>query len=136
MPRKLWLAICVALTLVASVALAKDHGRGKPHDADDSHHAYSDHDRAVIRAWYHEQGSSLPPGLAKKDRLPPGLERQLESRGTLPPGLQKKIRPCPVELERRLPEPPPGYAHTVISGHIVLVNRKTYAVLDVIRVVQ
>ncbi len=41
--------------------------------------------------------SNLPPGLARKDQLPPGLERQLVRRGTLPPGLEKRIRPCPEE---------------------------------------
>jgi len=43
----------------------------------------------------HDQGNNLPPGLAKKDRLPPGLEKQLERRGTLPPGLQRKSVPAP-----------------------------------------
>ena len=137
MRRKLWLGIfCVTLALAGRFALAQGQGHGhdkhKKHDAD--RYAYSDHDHDIIRAWYHDQGNNLPPGLAKKDRLPPGLEKQLERRGTLPPGLQKKIRPCPVELERRLPPPPPGYANTIISGHIVLMNRKTYAVLDVFHI--
>jgi hypothetical protein len=43
----------------------------------------------------------LPPGLAKRDRQPPGLERQLSERGRLPPGLQK--RALPEDLEARLP---------------------------------
>ena len=120
----------LVLTLASSLALAQGHGHGKHHD-DDDRYAYTDHDRDIIRGWYHEHESHLPPGLAKRDRLPPGLEKQLARRGTLPPGLRKKMLPCPVELERQLPPPPIGYAHTVISGHIVLVNRKTYAVLDV-----
>jgi hypothetical protein len=133
MGRKLWLIFSLGLALASSPAAGQGHGHDKHHDRhdDENRYLYTDHDRDEIRGWYHEHEDHLPPGLAKRDRLPPGLEKQLVRRGTLPPGLRKKIHPCPVELERRLPPPPPGYAHTVISGHIVLVNRKTYAVLDV-----
>ena len=78
-----------------------------------------------------DQDDHLPPGLAKRDQLPPGLEKQLRLRGTLPPGLRKKMEPCPEELEHRLPPPPTGCAHVVIGGHVVLVNRSTYVVLDI-----
>ncbi len=101
MRRKLWLLMfCVLLALSGSLAVAQGHGHGhgKKHHDDDDGYAYSNHDRDVIRGWYGEQGDNLPPGLAKKDRLPPGLEKQLERRGTLPPGLQKKVRPCPAEF--------------------------------------
>ncbi len=81
--------------------------------------------------WYREHYEHLPPGLAKRDRLPPGLERQLVVRGTLPPGLQKKIVHCPQDLERRLPPPPPECEHVVIGGHIVLLNRRTFLIVDV-----
>jgi hypothetical protein len=144
MKSKFWLCLLVAAVLgIWTPALADDHGHGhgkKNHghgDDDDqghghSKHYYSDHDRDEMRGWYHDQDDHLPPGLAKRDRLPPGLERQLRVRGTLPPGLRKKMMPCPVELERRLPPPPPGYGHFAIGGHIVLVNRSSYMVLDII----
>ena len=90
------------------------------------------HDREVMREWYDDHQSNLPPGLAKRDQLPPGLEKQLVRRGTLPPGLQKRLQPCPEELERRLPPPPPDCAHVLIGGHIVLVNRRTNVVLDIV----
>ena len=75
----------------------------------------------------------LPPGLAKRAELPPGLERQLVVRGTLPPGLRSRMHPCPVEVEQFLPPPPVGYVHTVIGGNIVLVNTRTFFVMDVFR---
>ena len=103
------------------------HGHGKGHDR----HAYSDHDRDEMRGWYQEHYDHLPPGLAKRDRLPLGLERQLQVRGTLPPGLRKKMVHCPEDLERRLPPPPPDCEHVVIGGHIVLLNRRTFLVVDV-----
>jgi len=67
----------------------------------------------------------------QKDRLPPGLEKHLVRNGTLPPGPQKRFYPAPVELERRLPPPPPDCAHVLIGGHIVLLNRKTNLIVDV-----
>lgn len=105
----------------------RDHGRG--HDKA-KWHSYRDHDRE-LHDWYEGHRGHLPPGLAKRDELPPGLERQLIVRGTLPPGLRSRMQPCPVEVEQILPPPPPGYVHTVIGGHIALVNSRTFFVLDV-----
>jgi Ni/Co efflux regulator RcnB len=134
---KKWLGAAAAMTLALSAMAFADRDQGKHHGRGQDKHgkwAYSNHDRDEIRGWYREHERSLPPGLAKKDRLPPGLEKQLRVRGTLPPGLRSHMRPCPVELERRLPPPPPDYAHTVIGGNIVLVNRKTYMVLDIFHI--
>jgi hypothetical protein len=114
------------------------HGKGKGHDKHQDGDDRDDRDgyrydlhREAIRGWYSERENRLPPGLAKKDRLPPGLEKQLVRNGTLPPGLQKRLYPAPVELERQLPPPPPDCAHVLISGHIVLLNRKTNVIVDV-----
>jgi Ni/Co efflux regulator RcnB len=111
------------------------HDRGDDRDHDRGHgngerRYYHDHDRE-LHDWYQGHRDHLPPGLAKRDELPPGLERQLVARGTLPPGLRSRMHPCPVEVESFLPPPPPGYMHTVIGGHVALVNRKTFFVLDV-----
>jgi hypothetical protein len=94
-------------------------------------HGYDDRDHEIIHGWYEDHRGNLPPGLAKKDRLPPGLERQLELRGTLPPGLRGKIYAVPVDLERELPAPPPNCEHAFIGGHLVLLNRRTFVVVDV-----
>jgi hypothetical protein len=61
-------------------------------------------ERTVIKDWFANPKnlSGLPPGLAKREKLPPGLERQLKERGKLPPGLQKKIQPLPPELDKQL----------------------------------
>jgi hypothetical protein len=126
-----------AFLLTSSVALAQGHGngQGKGHgkhgDDDNQGEYYKDGDRAAVRGWYDEHRSNLPPGLAKKDQLPPGLEKQLVRRGTLPPGLQKRLQPCPEDLERRLPPPPPDCTHVLIGGHIVLLNRRTNLVVDI-----
>jgi Ni/Co efflux regulator RcnB len=78
-----------------------------------------------MRAWYREHHEF------RHEELPPGLQRQLVVRGTLPRGLRARMVNCPVELERRLPPPPPGYVHVVIGGNLVLMNRRTFLVVDV-----
>jgi hypothetical protein len=142
MTSRKWMMACatVAFFFGGRVALAQGnsegHGHGKGHekhdrdDDDQGEHYYRGHDREV-RQWYGEHQNNLPPGLARRDRLPPGLERQLVVRGTLPPGLQKKIQPVPQDLERWLPPPPPDCRHVVIGGHIVLLNARTNLVLDI-----
>jgi Ni/Co efflux regulator RcnB len=148
MSRKKWILVaCLAafLCLWQNAAFAghdhghgdEDHGRGhghayghEKHAADEHHGHYRDHDRE-LHEWYREHQSHLPPGLAKRDALPAGLERQIVVRATLPPGLRGRMHPCPVDVERYLPPPPVGYVHTVIGGNIALVNRKTFLVLDI-----
>ena len=126
-------ACTMALVLANVTALAKDHGRGHgKHKGEPVRgYYYNDHDRQVLRTWYGERQGNLPPGLAKRDELPPGLARQLAARGTLPPGLRKKIHPCPVDLVRRLLPPPPDYRHVLIGGRIALINPRTYMILDI-----
>jgi hypothetical protein len=132
-------ACAVAIFLLTSnFALAQGHGNGngKGHekrgdDDDQDERYYRDRDRESMRGWYDEHQNNLPPGLAKKDRLPPGLEKQLVRRGTLPPGLQKRLQPVPVDLERRLPPPHPECAHVLIDGHIVLLNQRTSVIVDI-----
>lgn len=73
----------------------------------------------------------LPPGLAKKDQLPPGLAMQLEKNGHLPPGLEK--RDLPDDLLKRLPPALPGTRRIMVGHDIVLVDDTTNLVLDIIK---
>jgi hypothetical protein len=117
---------------------SEEHGRGhgnegrKEEKRESRRGYYSQHDRDWMRGWYRDHQSDLPPGLAKRDHLPPGLERQLRVRGSLPPGLQKKIQPVPPAFVQYLPPPPPDCEHVLIGGNIVLLNRKTHLVLDIV----
>jgi Ni/Co efflux regulator RcnB len=108
----------------------RDHGHGNGHNKGHGHERYVDRD-GDIRGWYRTHYNHLPPGLAKRDRLAPGLERQLIVRGTLPPGLRGRMQPCPRELEVMLPPPPPNYIHVVIGGNLVLYNRANFQIADV-----
>jgi hypothetical protein len=90
-------------------------------------------ERTRITNYFKQNRSGLPPGLAKREKLPPGLEKQLRERGKLPPGLQKKIQPLPPQLERELRILPTGWRRVVIAGNVVMMNEKTAMVYDIIR---
>jgi hypothetical protein len=150
--RVLFVSTLAFTVLAGNVAVSAGRGQGngkaKGHDKKEDKHAqqvdgddderghnkhyYKDHDRQVARGWYSQHEGRLPPGLAKKDRLPPGLQKQLDARGTLPPGLQKRLQPVPRDLEVRLSPPPPECSHVLIGGNIVLLNRRTNLVVDIV----
>ena len=83
---------------------------------------FSDRERQVISECYVNDRAGLPPGLAKKDRLPPGLEKHLQRNGTLPPGLQKRVQPLPGSCVSRLPRLPRDWSRVVLSGRIILLD--------------
>ncbi|HDP89923.1 MAG TPA: hypothetical protein ENN42_08210 [Thioalkalivibrio sp.] len=93
--------------------------------------AFNERDRARIHQYYRHRYRHLPPGLARRERLPPGLERQLYSRGTLPPGLE--YRRLPYDLDRQLSRLPDGYGRMVVGAHVVLIDENTRIVFDIIR---
>lgn len=93
--------------------------------------AFSDQDRGYIHDYY-RSARNLPPGLAKKKHLPPGLQKQLVRRGTLPPGLSGQR--LPYELERRLSPLPDGYLRLRIGGDVVLFNEKTRVIFDLVQI--
>jgi hypothetical protein len=94
---------------------------------------FAKEDVNTIRAWFHVNRAGLPPGLAKRQELPPGLQRHLEKNGQLPPGLQKQAQPLPPDLEVHLPRLPRGYKRVVIGGHIILLEERRATVVDIIR---
>ena len=90
---------------------------------------------SIIRIWFSNKKnlSNLPPGLAERRRLPPGLERQLYINGSLPPGLEKRTYSLPLDLERSLPKLPKGVVRVVIGVDVVLLDRNSKTVLDIVR---
>ena len=137
-------ASVVAIALLVSPASALAQGRGhgkpakpakqakviKPAKPDKSKQRamplFGDHDRGIIHSYY----SGLPPGLAKRSELPPGLERQLQRNGVLPPGLRAKLRPFPAALERRLAPLPSGYRRGMLDRHAVVYRTDDYRIGD------
>jgi len=146
-------AVVVALALVFTPIQAAAQGNGhgqdkkaekaeKKHKADKVKHGEDDkyvfdrdgHVRVIHE--YFRQGS-LPPGLAKRQSLPPGLEKQLHERGELPPGLQKKWVGVPGNLSARLPPMPPYYHRYFAGDDLVVVDTRNntiaYLIRDVLR---
>jgi hypothetical protein len=94
--------------------------------------SFTARDRELIHDYYSgRRHKPLPPGLAKRERLPPGLERQLRKDGRLPPGLQGNA--LPYSLESRLSPLPSGYARVVIGGSVVLQDTNTRVVIDIMQ---
>ncbi|MCZ6862656.1 MAG: hypothetical protein O7I42_20695 [Alphaproteobacteria bacterium] len=74
--------------------------------------------------------NGLPPGLAKRDRLPPGLQKHIQRTGRLPPGLEK--RTLPGDLRSRLPRRA-GQDYRVVGTDIVLIETATNLILDIMQ---
>ena len=135
----------LAFVLIAGTydASAQGRGRGKGNESSNSNSQSSpakgsgfDADEArIIREWFSNSSNlkGLPPGLAKREKLPPGLQRQLVKNGKLPPGLEKKIQPLPRDLEMRLPRLPDGRKRIVIAGNVILLEERTAAIVDILQ---
>lgn len=91
--------------------------------------SFSARDRRVIRNCFSDPASNLPPGLAKRESLPPGQERQLERNGTLPPGLQKRVEPLPQVCESPLGRLPKDLERVVYNRRVMLID-SAYRILD------
>ena len=85
----------------------------------------------VIRDY--RRSGSLPPGLANRESLPPGLRRQLRERGQLPPGLQKRLVGVPDALESRLPGLPRYYDRYFAGDDLVVVDSRTNTIAAIVR---
>ncbi|GLQ07757.1 hypothetical protein [Sneathiella chinensis] len=103
---------------------------------------FSEIERRIIRDFFrdrddryhdkkHKSKKGLPPGLAKKDTLPPGLAKQLARNGTLPPGLAK--RDLPRDLYYRLPHRDGLYERVIVGNDVVLLKRGANLIYDIIK---
>ena len=97
--------------------------------------AFGQEEARLIRDWFSIRTNleSLPRGLAKREKLPPGLGRQVERTGTLPPGLQRRLQPLPPDLERQLPDVLVGMRRVILGRDVVLLVEATSRIVDLIR---
>ena len=135
------LAILLFVNLVPAVAQGKSQGRGRGAEAGSKAPApatasvsFGPVEIRLIREWFGDKANlkGLPPGLAKKESLPPGLARQLQKNGSLPPGLEKQIQPLPRDLEARLPRLPDGQRRVMVPGIVILIDVRLDRILDVL----
>ena len=119
-----------------TAAFLCERGSGLALDVNRPSHFLPEERRAIED--YYRQGSKgkakgLPPGLAKRGgKLPPGLQKHLDKNGQLPPGLQKRLEPLPVDLDRRLPRLPEYWERVVLERDVILIDRRTNRILDII----
>ncbi len=113
-----------AATETTSTAPATSSSQVKSYDEEDipAEMGFSARDRRLVRNCFRDHASNLPPGLAKRSELPPGLERQLQKNGTLPPGLQKRVEPLPEICENELPRLPRNLERVVYNRRVMLID--------------
>jgi hypothetical protein len=80
----------------------------------------------------HHKHKGLPPGLAKKGKLPPGIAKQLARNNHLPPGLE--YRPLPHDLIVQMPPLRPGYMYRIVDDRVLLIKAASNLILDVLTV--
>jgi hypothetical protein len=87
---------------------------------------FGDRDRRVIRDYFRNRYSNLPPGLAKRGgNLPPGLEKHIQRNGQLPPGLQKRVEPFPQDLVSQLPRIPERIRRVILGRRALMLDGNT-----------
>lgn len=125
---------CLLLILGGGVAAAADVSERVVMQGDHGmiNIGFGDRDRHLIREYYGitPQRKQLPPGLAKKGKLPPGIQKQLVRQGQLPADV--RYRYFPRDLERQLSRLPDGYARVVVGGSLALIDKRSRVVFDVI----
>jgi len=130
-------ALMAAVALTAAPAIAQGKGKGR-----EKHEGKGKHEQQIARAGtrdddvrivnqYFSNTAGLPPGLAKRRALPPGLERQLRVNGTLPPGLAKRMQPAPWTLTRQLVLLPSTQRRVIIGTRLVVIDGSNL-VIDVL----
>lgn len=139
----LTLALAFSFTAVSGPALAgKGNGNHKKQQQNDVginlevdvHYGkavFTVKEQRIVREYFRTEHGNLPPGLAKKQSLPPGLQKQLHKTGHLPPGLEK--RRIPSGLEARLPKYYGPYERTIVGNDLILLDPKTGLILDVMQ---
>lgn len=143
------LMVAALAILLAGPALAGHHGKGSKDDRPNTVDAtvggtildrvLTEEEKRILRDWLggreavadKKKKGNLPPGLAKRDTLPPGLAKQLERNGRLPPGLEK--RELPAGLKARLPRRSDDLERVIVDNDIVLIEKGTRLILDVLK---
>jgi hypothetical protein len=128
-------AVLTAALAPEAVVAAQGHGRGHANGrgarkTDQTVILDRDDQRRIVRDYYRDNG--LPPGLAKRESLPPGLAKQLRERGELPPGLQKRLTAVPSPLAARLPRLPGYYDRYFAGSDLLVIDRRSNRIMSII----
>jgi hypothetical protein len=128
------LATLLALAALAGLGGCETHpyyGDVRVHDRDmDVRVVFSDHDRMIIRDYYRSDYRGLPPGLAKKGKVPPGHAFKLQRHHDLPPDVVWD--PLPVNVEGRLSRLPDGYVRIIVGADVAIMHARTRVIVDLL----
>ena len=145
--RKSLTVLLTALALALAAPAMADHprkgGKGKGKDNSAAEYAkdgkkgggkkFSGDERDEIVHYFDANPSArsqLPPGLAKKNKIPPGWQKKISVGQRIPDDVWVHRVPLPHEILVKLPPPPPGVIHVRIQDHVLKVIEKTHEVLD------
>ncbi|MHB1215432.1 MAG: hypothetical protein ACYCY9_10625 [Thiobacillus sp.] len=128
------LLVVLLAAALAPALIGCETGPSYGDDARDPHYSvsvvFTDHDRRLINDYYAPRYRNLPPGLAKRDRLPPGHAWRVRRNQPIPD--DARWRYLPGELEQRLTRLPPGYVRVVVGTDVAIMNVRSRVVVDVL----
>lgn len=125
--------LLVTTLLAAGPALADSAGKGGKGEHDRP--AFSEQESAEIRGYFKAHPKArgqLPPGLAKKNKIPPGWRKKLARGARIPDDVWAHRVALPREVESKLPRLEDGVIRVRIDDRVVRVAEKTREVLDII----
>ncbi|WP_395017066.1 hypothetical protein [Dongia sp.] len=79
-----------------------------------------------------QKHKDIPPGIAKKGSLPPGIYKQLVRNGQIPPDVHYQT--LPPDLIVQLPPLAPAYQYVIVDDRVLLIQAATRAIMDVLQV--
>ena len=86
---------------------------------------FSNDEQRIIREYYK---TNLPPGLAKKGKIPPGWQKKIGKGQRVPE--DTRVYVVPFELERKLPPLPQNYIRVMVGTSMVIKNLTTGLAID------
>jgi hypothetical protein len=126
------LPLLAAALMTGTVFAGPPHGKGKDKDVDHGRPAFSTKERDEIDRYFKSNPDArkqLPPGLAKKNKLPPGWQKKLAPGQRVPDDVWERRVPLPREI--KLPDEK-GVIRVRIDDRIVKVAERTREVIDVL----
>jgi hypothetical protein len=91
---------------------------------------FTDGDRRILHDYYRVDYRALPPGLAKKGKVPPGHAYRHRVNQPLPPDAVWYY--LPYNVERQLSRLPGDYVRIMIGADVAIMNVHTRVIVDLI----
>lgn len=122
--------VFAALSSLSACHPRPPHGDVRVQDRHEVRVVFTDRDRAILRDYYGRDYQPLPPGLAKKGKVPPGHAFRMRRNERLPTSVAWQH--LPREVERRLTPLPKGYVRIGVGADVAIMNAQTRVVVDLI----